>query len=420
LRLYLADRYAADGITKNEIESIILSLRAVSGTVYEANKTVFKMIADGFILNRDDRTQKDFFVELIDFAAPENNIFKVVNQVEIQGYEFRIPDAIVYINGLPLVVLEFKSAVKENTTILNAYEQLTIRYKRDIPELFKYNAFVVISDGANNKYGSLFAPYDFFYAWRKIGETRAGLADDTEVDGIPSLVSMIKGLFRKDRLLQVVKNYVYFPDNAEGELKVVCRYPQFFAAEKLFRNINAHLRPEGDGKGGTYFGATGCGKSYTMLFLTRLLMKSPYFHSPTILVITDRTDLDDQLSKQFVSSKDYIDDNTVISIDSREQLRQELQGRTSSGVYLTTIQKFTEDTQLLTDRANVICISDEAHRSQVNLDQKVRVRARVWNVLTASRNIFTTACRTRPMWDLPERRLTQRLKCSARSWTATR
>jgi type I restriction enzyme R subunit len=267
------------------------------------------------------------------------------------------------------VVLEFKSAVKENTTILNAYEQLTIRYKRDIPELFKYNAFVVISDGANNKYGSLFAPYDFFYAWRKIGE------DDTEVDGIPSLVSMVKGLFRKDRLLQVIKNYVYFPDNAESELKVVCRYPQFFAAEKLFRNIKAHLRPEGDGKGGTYFGATGCGKSFTMLFLTRLLMKSPYFHSPTIVVITDRTDLDDQLSKQFVSSKDYIGDNTVISIDSREQLRQELQGRTSGGVYLTTIQKFTEDTQLLTDRANVICISDEAHRSQVNLDQKVRVRA---------------------------------------------
>ena len=369
LRLYLADRYAAEGITKNEIESVILSLRAVSGTVYEANKTVFKMIADGFILNREDRLQKDFFVELIDFSAPENNIFKVVNQVEIQGYELRIPDAIVYVNGLPLVVLEFKSAVKENTTILNAYEQLTIRYKRDIPELFKYNAFVVISDGANNKYGSLFAPYDFFYAWRKIGE------DDTEVDGIPSLVSIVKGLFRKDRLLQVIKNYVYFPDNAESELKVVCRYPQFFAAEKLFRNIKAHLRPEGDGKGGTYFGATGCGKSFTMLFLTRLLMKSPYFHSPTIVIITDRTDLDDQLSKQFVSSKDYIGDNTVISIDSREQLRQELQGRTSGGVYLTTIQKFTEDTQRLTDRANVICISDEAHRSQVNLDQKVRVRA---------------------------------------------
>ena len=369
LRLYLAARYAAEGITKTEIEGIILMFRSISGSVYEANKAAFKLIANGFLLNREDRTQKDFLVEPIDFTDPAQNIFKIVNQVEIQGYELRIPDAIVYVNGLPLVVLEFKSAVKENTTIANAYEQLTIRYKRDIPELFKYNAFVVISDGANNKYGSLFAAYDYFYAWRKIDDGAP------EVDGIPSLVSMIKGLFRKDRLLRVIKHYVYFPDNADGELKVVCRYPQFFAAEKLLANIKRHLRPEGDGKGGTYFGATGCGKSFTMLFLTRLLMKDTFLKSPTIVLITDRTDLDDQLSKQFVASKEYIGDNAVISIESREQLRAELQGRTSGGVYLTTIQKFTEDTQLLTDRVNVICISDEAHRSQVNLDQKVVVQA---------------------------------------------
>lgn len=250
---------------------------------------------------------------------------------------------------------------------MDAYTQLTVRYKRDIPELFKYNAFIVISDGANNKYGSFFAPYDFFYAWRKINH------DDKELDGISSLVTMVKGLFKKDRLLEVVKNFIYFPDSSDRDVKVVCRYPQYFAASKLFENIKEHMRPEGDGKGGTYFGATGCGKSFTMLFLTRLLMKSTHFNSPTILLITDRTDLDDQLSKQFVASKTYIGDNTVVSIDSRETLREELQGRESGGVYLTTIQKFTEDTELLTDRHNVICISDEAHRSQINLDQKVRV-----------------------------------------------
>ena len=112
---------------------------------------------------------------------------------------------------------------------------------------------------------------------------------------------------------------------------------------------------------------------FAMMFLTRMLMKSRFFRSPTILIITDRTDLDDQLSKQFVGSKKYIGDDTVVSIDSREKLRQELQGRTSGGVYMTTIQKFTEDLQMLTDRANVICISDEAHRSQINLDQKVKI-----------------------------------------------
>lgn len=369
LRDFLMSKYVKEDITKSEVESIILSLRNISGTIYEANRTALKMICDGFIFNREDRSKKDIYIELIDFNDSKNNNFKVVNQFEIEGVggQRRIPDSIVYVNGIPLVVLEFKSAVKENTTIMDAYTQLTVRYKRDIPELFKYNAFIVISDGANNKYGSFFAPYDFFYAWRKINH------DDKELDGISSLVTMVKGLFKKDRLLEVVKNFIYFPDSSDRDVKVVCRYPQYFAASKLFENIKEHMRPEGDGKGGTYFGATGCGKSFTMLFLTRLLMKSTHFNSPTILLITDRTDLDDQLSKQFVASKTYIGDNTVVSIDSRETLREELQGRESGGVYLTTIQKFTEDTELLTDRHNVICISDEAHRSQINLDQKVRV-----------------------------------------------
>ena len=369
LKQYLYNRYAKDGITPGEIDSIMLSLRNISGTIYEANKAVYKLISDGFILNREDRSQKDIFIELIDFENVNNNIFKVVNQFEIDGVnnQRRIPDGIVFVNGIPVVVLEFKSAVKENTTIMDAYTQLTVRYRRDIPEIFKYNAFIVISDGANNKYGSFFSPYDFFYAWRKVEDS------DVELDGINSLVTMVQGLFRKDRLLAVIKDFIYFPDNSDKDLKIVCRYPQFFAANKLFNNIKEHIRPAGDGKGGTYFGATGCGKSYTMMFLTRMLMKSKFFRSPTIVIITDRTDLDDQLSKQFVSSKRYIGDETVVSIDSREKLRQELQGRESGGVYLTTIQKFTEDLQLLTDRTNVICISDEAHRSQVNLEQKVRI-----------------------------------------------
>ena len=353
LRQYLYNRYAKDGITPSEVDGILLRLRNISGTVYEANKAIHKLLCDGFILNREDRTQKDLYIELIDYDNPEKNIFKAVNQFEIEGVgvQLRIPDGIVFVNGIPVVVLEFKSAVKENTTIMDAYTQLTIRYRRDIPELLKYNAFVVISDGANNKYGSLFSSYDYFYAWRKVE------SEDKELD----------------RLLAVIKDFIYFPDNSDKELKIVCRYPQFFAATKLFENIKLHMRPDGDGKGGTYFGATGCGKSYTMLFLTRMLMKSKLFHSPTILIITDRTDLDDQLSRQFVNSKKYIGDETVVSIESREKLREELQGRESGGVYLTTIQKFTEDLQLLTDRTNVICISDEAHRSQINLDQKAKV-----------------------------------------------
>ncbi|MCR5702629.1 MAG: DEAD/DEAH box helicase family protein, partial [Lachnospiraceae bacterium] len=341
IRQYLRDCYASDGITEGEIDSIILKIRSISGTLYEENKAFLRLLTDGFILTREDRSKKDIFISLVNYEEPEKNIFKIVNQVEIQGYEqFRIPDGIVYVNGLPLVVLEFKTATNENTTILDAYTQLTVRYKRDIPDLFIYNAFVVISDGVNNKYGSLFSSYDFFYAWRKIE------SEDKDVDGINSLITMVKGLFRRDRFLAVVKDFIYFPDQSNKEVKIVCRYPQYFAATKLFLNIREHMRPKGDGKGGTYFGTTGCGKSYTMLFLSRMLMKSRYFHSPTILIITDRTDLDDQLSGQFTASKGFIGDEKIISIESRDKLKEELEGRASGGVFLTTIQKFSEDISL--------------------------------------------------------------------------
>ncbi len=392
LQNFLLTQYTGQGITLNETKSIILQLKSLSASdLYESNKTFLKMLSDGFILKREDRNQKDIYIQLIDYSGlnkhrqPEeeqlisiaaegkegygkdNNIYKFVNQLEIFGTEKRIPDGIVYINGLPLVVFEFKSAIREEAAIYDAYKQLTVRYSRDIPELFKYNAFCVISDGANNKSGSFFAPYEFFYAWRRV----AGLAKD--VDGIDSMFTLIQGMFHKNRLRDIIRNFIYIPDSSKKSEKIVCRYPQYYAARALYDNIKLAQKPEGNGKGGTYFGATGCGKSFTMLYLTRLLMKSEYFESPTIVLITDRTDLDDQLSGQFTNAKNFIGDNTVVSVESRANLRELIQGRQSGGVFLTTIHKFTEDTELLTDRTNVICISDEAHRSQVNLDQKVKV-----------------------------------------------
>lgn len=393
LKQYLLNRYSDEDITLNEINSIIRKLELFpSSALYDSNKAVIKLVADGFLLKREDRSRKDLYIQLIDFGvlaearepaagevpliiaeehaaySPNRNIFKIVNQLEIQGYEKRIPDAIVYINGLPLVVIEFKSAVKENTTIKNAYDQLTIRYRRDIPELLKYNAFCVISDGVNNKAGSLFAPYGFFYAWRKTDGSEL-----KEVDGIDSLYTMVKGLFNQDRLVDIIRNFIFFPDTARDDAKIVCRYPQYYAARKLFNSIKQNMRPSGSGKGGTYFGATGCGKSFTMLYLTRLLMKSTHFSSPTIVLITDRNDLDYQLSAQFTNAKKFVGDENIISVESRDDLKTHLQDRKSGGVFLTTIHKFTENTDLLTDRANVICISDEAHRSQINLDQKLKI-----------------------------------------------
>ena len=368
LSSFLKEKYKSDKITDDEILQIIRKLKSYpSSDLYESNKKIMKLVSDGFIFKRDDRSQKDLFIQFIDYKNINNNICKIVNQLEITGYHKRIPDGILYVNGLPLVVFEFKSAIREEATIHDAYVQITTRYKRDIPELFKYNSFCIISDGVNNKAGSFFAPYEFYYSWRKID------AYDDDLDGIDSMFTMIQGMFNKDRLLDIIHNFVYLPDSSKKDEKILCRYPQYYATNKLFDNIKKHQRPLGDGKGGTYFGATGCGKSFTMLFLARKLMKSSDFSNPTIVLITDRTDLDDQLSGQFTNAKGYIGDNNVISVSSRNELREELQGRKSGGVYLTTIHKFTEDTKLLTDRNNVICISDEAHRSQTNLGQKIKV-----------------------------------------------
>jgi type I restriction enzyme R subunit len=392
LRSFLLTRYSDQGVSDSEVNSIILQLKSLpSSDLYESNKSFMRMLSDGFILRREDRSQKDVFIQLIDFTGldaqrllePESlitvlgelngtygndkNNYKFVTQLEIQGDEKRIPDGILYVNGLPLVVFEFKSAIREDATTHDAFKQLTIRYRRDIPELFKYNAFCVISDGVNNKAGSFFAPYDFYYGWRRVAGTTS------EVDGIDSMFTLVQGMFERNRLRDIIRNFIFVPDNGKKEEKIVCRYPQYYAARALYENVKLAQRPNGDGKGGTYFGATGCGKSYTMLYLTRLLMRGEHFENPTIVLITDRSDLDEQLSGQFVNAKNFIGDNQIESVESRADLRDKLRGRQSGGVFLTTIHKFTEDAKLLSDRKNIICISDEAHRSQVNLDQKVKI-----------------------------------------------
>lgn len=243
LESYLLTRYRDDDITLSEVHGIIRKLELYpSSSLYDSNKAILKLVSDGFVWKRDDRTKKDIYIELIDYDTIENNSIAFVNQLEILGYEKRIPDGIIYVNGLPLVVLEFKSAIEENATIRNAYTQLTTRYQRDIPELFKYNAFCIISDGVNNKMGSLFAPYDFYYAWRKTD------MESKPADGIDSLYTMVGGLFQRERFLQVLRDFIYFPDQSRDESKIVCRYPQFYAAKKLYENIRVNMKPHGNGK----------------------------------------------------------------------------------------------------------------------------------------------------------------------------
>lgn len=368
LRSYLVSRYNND-LSDVEIQKVINKLRLINSTpLYIGNRESFRLVTEGFDLGRDDITQVALHVDYIDFEHPENNIFKVINQYSVQDKRLRRPDLLAFINGIPVTILEFKSAIEEDTTVHDAWEQITIRYCRDIPKLMKYCFLSVISDGANNRMGSIFTPYEYYYAWNKAND------QDKVSNGISSLYTMIEGAFAKDRGLQILRDFVFYPDDSKKDEAIVCRYPQYFGANKMLANIKEHMRPEGDGKGGTYFGATGCGKTYTMLFLSRLIVLRDHeaFHNPTIIIITDREDLDTQTSELFVTAKKYLHEDDVRSIESRQDLHDTLNDRPSGGVYITTIQKFCESTGLLSDRSNIICISDEAHRTQTGVGAKLK------------------------------------------------
>ena len=369
LRLFLQQRYAHEGLSETETQKIINQLTLIPASpLYEGNRAAFWLVNEGFDLQRDDLSKVALHIDYIDFDHPENNIFKVVNQYSVQGERLRRPDMLVFINGIPVAIFEFKSAINEDANVHDAWEQITIRYTRDIPKLMKYCFLSVISDGANTKMGSIFTPYPYYYAWNKANDK------DKVSNGVSSLFTMIEGAFAKDRVTKLLRDFVFYPDDSKKSEAIVCRYPQFFAANKMLSNIKQHLRPSGDGKGGTYFGATGCGKTYTMLFLSRMIaLRDPdTFNNPTIVIIVDREDLDTQTAELFATAKKYLHESDVRSIESRTDLAKTLKDRPSGGVYITSIQKFCEKIGLLSDRSNIICISDEAHRTQTGVGAKLK------------------------------------------------
>lgn len=369
LRSHLTSRYSKDGLSDTEMQKIINKLSLINATpLYLGNREAFRLVNDGFDLARDDFSKVALHIDYINYDEPDKNIFKVVNQYSVQGEHLRRPDMLLFINGIPVTIFEFKTAIEEDTTIFDAWKQITIRYCRDIPKLMKYCFLSVISDGANTRMGSIFTPYEYYYAWNKANDT------DTVANGISSLFTMIEGAFAKDRVIALLRDFVFYPDDSPKNEAIVCRYPQFFGARKMLDNIKLHLRPDGDGKGGTYFGATGCGKTYTMLFLSRLITQrdNDTFNNPTIVIIADREDLDTQTSELFVTATKYLHEEDVRSIETREDLAKTLGDRPSGGVYITTIQKFCENTGLLSKRSNIICISDEAHRTQTGVGSKLK------------------------------------------------
>lgn len=368
LSRYLRHKY--DDITDTEILRAISLLENISSTpLYSGNKETYKLITEGYDLPRDDNTKIALHIDYIDFNDETNNIFKIVNQFSVEDVKNRRPDLLVFINGIPVTIFEFKTAIEEDKTIHDAWEQIHIRYYRDIPKLLKYCCMSVISDGANTKLGTIFSKYKYFYAWNKANE------QDKVSNGISSLFTMIEGAFSRERILQIIRDFIFYPDASEKEEAIICRYPQYFATQKMLESLKIHKKPDGDGKGGIYFGATGCGKTYAMLFLSRKLMlrENETFSNPTIVIITDREDLDSQTSELFETAKKYLHDNNIRSIETRDDLGKTLSTQESGGIYITTIQKFCENTGLLSNRSNIICISDEAHRTQTGVGAKLKM-----------------------------------------------
>ena len=320
-------------------------------------------------------------VNLIDFENPENNIFRAVNQFTVEytnngQKENRRPDILLFVNGMPLCIIELKNPADDKATIVDAYKQITTRYWRDIPHLLHYCPLACISDGVKTRLGTVRTPYEHFYAWRRVN-------DGDKVSTLPfdELQTMIKGVYSPERFLEIFRDYIYFQDSEydSEEREIVCRYPQFFAARLLKQSIIKSVIDK-SGKGGTYFGATGCGKTYTMAFLARQLSLRcthiPEIGSPTIVMIVDREELQKQGAKLFTKSKEFLNLGEVTVVPNRNALRQELGARESGGFYICTIQKFCdrEDDKigLINDRSNIICFSDEAHRTQLEHSKKIQ------------------------------------------------
>ena len=360
---YLSRKYGY--FSEDELHTLISYITSYSNqSLYRSMKETYKLLTRGYMLHRDDGT--DQFIDFFDFGrdAETINVFRAVNQFEFEEYHNRRPDIVLFINGIPVSVFELKNPADETVSIADAYAQTHIRYAQDIPSLMKFDFINVISDGANTRYGSLFSSYEFYFKWNSTnGE------DYSNADGIESIHVLIRGLFAHQTLLNILSNYIYFPDNSDSNLLILPKYYQYYGAEKMYAHILEEYEA-GCGKGGTYWGATGCGKSYTMLFLSKRLTMSLELHKPTIILLTDRNDLDEQLSDDFENAKEYLVDENSVSIPNRKKLLEKLGNIESGGIYLMTIQKFSEDISLLSRRKNIICISDEAHRTQTNTEAK--------------------------------------------------
>ncbi len=297
-------------------------------------------------------------VYIIDYKNPDNNSFIIANQWTFIEKSNRRPDILVFLNGLPVVLMELKSPSREETDISEAYRQIQ-NYMQEIPSIFIYNCICVISDLLTSKAGTITSGEDRFMEWK----TQDGSYENTQY---AQFDTFFKGMFQKERLLDIIKNFICFSNEGLKQFKILAGYHQYFAVNKAI--LSTKKATETNGKGGVYWHTQGSGKSLSMVFYAHLLQEA--LNSPTIVVLTDRNDLDNQLYSQFAKCKDFLRQEPIHA-ESREHLKSLLHGRQANGIIFTTMQKFEEAFDTLSERRNIVVMADEAHRGQYGLIEKV-------------------------------------------------
>ena len=353
--------YSSKGLPLEAIQEAITKLKTFeNGSLVQKNMAFMDYLQNGitvkFFVKGEERSS---IVYLLDYNNVSSNTFYVVNQFTfIENGINKRPDVILFINGLPLVLMELKSPSKDEVGAENAYNQIR-NYMQDIPSMFYYNAICVISDLSTNKAGTITSGLDRFMEWK----TKDGSYENTEY---AQFDTFYEGMFTKERLLDIVKNFILFSGDSQKPIKILAGYHQYFAVRKAIEKAKQATKT--DGKGGVFWHTQGSGKSLSMVFYAHLLQEA--LDSPTIVVMTDRIDLDDQLYTQFAKCAPFLR-QTPVQATSKEHLKSLLEGRTANGIIFTTMFKFERGEKPLSERRNIVVMADEAHRGQYGFDERV-------------------------------------------------
>lgn len=349
------------GLPSAAIQEALQKIQNIeNGSVVKKNTIFIDYLQNGVPVKYfDNGEEKSAIVNLIDYNNIDNNNFVVSNQWTIEEHkDVKRPDVVIFINGIPVVVIELKSPTRDSVGWRDAYNQIR-NYIDKIPCLFTYNAFCIVSDQTTTKAGTITSPLSRFMEWKTVD-------GDYEATQFADFQTLFKGMFEKCRLLDIIRNFICFSNDGRDEIKILAGYHQYFAVNKAV--VSTQRATTTDGKGGVFWHTQGSGKSLSMVFYAQLLQKK--LDCPTIVVITDRNDLDDQLYGQFAKCKNFLR-QTPLQAESRENLKELLNNRQANGIIFTTMQKFEENESALSERRNIIVMADEAHRGQYGLEEKV-------------------------------------------------